>query len=323
MINILYPFIGTLFANRKMRELGFRANKYVYDKLSRRGPTYIKALANSSVGKGINFLANEYIASGGGSVPIANGVIRTINLVKNTPKTMVGLAGGALGALTGGSFSEGYDKANDIVSKIVKSSPYVGFPYNPATGLSLSYRLPDIKKQDYSDDINPNTQKLSDGGKRIRAGMRGAAEGAVEAAVVTAATGGLGNAIKVPSALANSTKAIAAAGKLSNVKKVSNAMRTAGMAASAGYIDYRDAIDTYNDESLKGQNDKSTPDSRDKWYYSPYVGYGVGALGGSLYGNALANLLGMQGVGRSASTIGGGILGAILMRKLQQKLMSE
>ena len=317
MINISDPFISTLLVNNKIRELGLRANKYVYDKLSRRGPTYIKALANSSLGKGINFLVNENIASGGGNVTVANGGIRAINLAKNMPKTIVGLAGGALSKLTGGSFSDGYDKANDTMSKLFK------YPIPGSFGLSLTYGLPDIKKIDYLDKINPNTQKLSDGGKKIRAGLRGAAEGAVEAAVVTAATGGLGNAIKATGALANSTKAMSAAGKLSNVKKVSNAMRTAGMAAGSGYIDYRDAIGTYNDNLLKDQNDKSTADNRDKWYYNPYVGYGIGALGGSLYGNALANLFGIHGVGRSASTIGGGILGAILMRKLQQRLMSE
>ena len=58
-----------------------------------------------------------------------------------------------------------------------------------------------------------------------------------------------------------------------------------------------------------------------KWYHSPAVGYGAGALSGGATGYLLAHLARAGTTGKVISTVGGGTLGAILGRYIQKDMM--
>lgn len=261
-------------------------------------------------------LTKEVASNAAGLVPAARGTVRTINALLDLPSlylaynlgTAKGLYEGAKSAVQG----------SGGVSSRLRRGLYTGLLTGAGTASSVrkAHDVPDIPMPKYLEDYFPgvldNSKYLTDKQKATRAGLRGIAEDASQD-LMTLGAGKLLRPLRA----------------LSQVSRYDIAANPAQWAVS--YL-----MDTTDEKNRQKAKTEPIPVASSKdpdyaaipknpedipWYHHAAVGYGAGGLTGGATGYLLSTLMGGDKATRVISTVGGGALGAVLGRILQQKAL--
>lgn len=265
--------------------------------LATQGPGFFKYLPET--------FGKEFLNHGGGLIPLTRGATNLANSIKNLPYLYLalnnGLLRGAAGAGSKDGFKAGFIQGVEDMYKVLdKYNLYI--PDAPL----IPYRE-EVKPEWYDNNrfLTEKELRLKDAGKFIS-----------EDSAQDLATMGLGKAVKPLKFLGQVGKADLAINPVQ--------MAVSGTMGIAEGVEKRkqQKLQEKMEEAERVFSDTPTPMSN-PWYHHAAVGYGAGGLTGGATGYILSTLMGGDKATRVISTVGGGALGAVLGRIIQQKMLKS